>query len=65
MFITQNLHRAWQPLPCQEAPHWARWAAMDRTGNWFWYEEEPEEMIMTCSMMILGSISIMVETVTI
>ena len=30
-------------LPWHEAPHWAKWAAMDRTGNWFWYEEEPKD----------------------
>lgn len=30
-------------LPWQDAPHWAHWAAMDRTGNWFWYEAEPRD----------------------
>lgn len=24
-----------------EAPKWARFAAMDDLGNWFWYENEP------------------------
>lgn len=33
----------WPSLPWQEAPHWAHWAAMDRTGNWFWYEDEPKD----------------------
>lgn len=33
----------WTSLPWQEAPHWAHWAAMDRTGNWFWYEAEPRD----------------------
>ncbi len=33
----------WQSLPWQEAPHWAHWAAMDKTGNWFWYEDEPKD----------------------
>jgi hypothetical protein len=33
----------WPSLPWQEAPHWAHWAAMDRTGNWFWYEAEPKD----------------------
>lgn len=32
-----------QSLPWDQAPHWAHWAAMDRTGNWFWYEEEPKD----------------------
>lgn len=31
----------WSPLPWQEAPTWAQWAAMDRRGGWFWYESEP------------------------
>ena len=33
----------WQPVPWHTAPSWAHWAAMDRTGLWFWYEEEPVE----------------------
>ncbi len=33
----------WQPVPWEHAPHWAHWAAMDRTGNWFWYEIEPKD----------------------
>jgi hypothetical protein len=33
----------WQPLPWQAAPAWAQWAAMDRRGGWFWYEEEPQD----------------------
>ena len=33
----------WQPVSWDWAPHWARWAAMDRTGNWFWYEDEPKD----------------------
>jgi hypothetical protein len=37
------LHSHWQSIPWQEAPHWAHWAAMDRTGNWFWYEAEPKD----------------------
>lgn len=44
MFTTltsPSSHR--QSLPWQEAPSWAHWAAMDRTGNWFWYEEEPKD----------------------
>jgi hypothetical protein len=33
----------WQPLPWPEAPDWAHWAAMDRHGGWFWYEQEPQD----------------------
>lgn len=29
------------PLPWDEAPEWARWAAMDEDGDWWWYSEEP------------------------
>lgn len=24
------------------APGWANYVAMDKDGNWFWYEEKPE-----------------------
>lgn len=34
-------HTHWHALPWHEAPDWAHWAAMDRRGGWFWYEEEP------------------------
>lgn len=44
MFTNLNRQSShWQPVPWQEAPHWAHWAAMDKTGNWFWYEEEPAD----------------------
>ena len=33
----------WLSLAWQEAPDWAHWAAMDKTGKWFWYEEEPKD----------------------
>lgn len=36
-------YQQWQPVPWDWAPHWAHWAAMDRTGNWFWYEAEPKD----------------------
>lgn len=42
----------WESLPWHEAPDWARWAAMDRRGGWFWYEDEPRDedsYFMTCS----------------
>lgn len=41
-----TIHRhalPWQPVSWDWAPHWAHWAAMDKTGNWFWYEEEPKD----------------------
>lgn len=25
----------------QRAPNWAEWVAMDKDGQWFWYENEP------------------------
>lgn len=25
----------------KRAPHWARWAAMDATGAWYWFEAKP------------------------
>ena len=25
-----------------EAPEWANWLAMDRSGDWFWYAVEPD-----------------------
>lgn len=28
-------------IPWHEAPSWARYAAMDEDGAWFWYEKEP------------------------
>lgn len=28
-------------LPWDEAPTWARWAAMDKDQCWWWYETEP------------------------
>ncbi len=28
-------------LPWDQAPEWAQWAAMDGTGEWWWYEYEP------------------------
>lgn len=44
MLTTLNYQPShWQPVLWQEAPHWAHWAAMDKTGNWFWYEEEPKD----------------------
>jgi hypothetical protein len=24
------------------APEWAKWLAMDRSGEWYWYDEVPE-----------------------
>jgi len=26
----------------EQAPEWARWAAQDKNGDWWWYEVEPE-----------------------
>ena len=34
--------------PWQDAPDWARWAAQDIIGDWFWYEQEP--YIEACGM---------------
>jgi hypothetical protein len=28
--------------PWSEAPDWAMWVAQDYTGEWWWYEEEPQ-----------------------
>ena len=28
-------------LPWHEAPDWAQWAAMDASGEWWWYSHEP------------------------
>jgi hypothetical protein len=25
----------------KDAPEWAKWLAMDRDGEWYWYEFEP------------------------
>lgn len=25
----------------KDAPKWANWLAQDRSGSWFWYEDEP------------------------
>jgi len=25
-----------------DAPKWAKWLAMDRSGNWHWFASEPE-----------------------
>lgn len=48
MLTTLNYQSShWQPVPWQEAPHWAHWAAMDKTGNWFWYKEEPKDDMVT------------------
>ncbi len=30
-------------LPWQDAPDWARYAARDVDGSWYWFEEEPDE----------------------
>jgi hypothetical protein len=26
----------------KDAPEWALWLAMDKTGTWYWYEKKPE-----------------------
>lgn len=26
-----------------DAPSWAQWLAMDKDGDWFWYEKEPDK----------------------
>ncbi len=26
-----------------DAPEWAQWLAMDAYGEWYWYEEKPED----------------------
>lgn len=26
----------------KDAPEWANWLAMDKNGEWFWYEDQPE-----------------------
>ena len=41
--LTHYPYTHWQSLPWYAAPQWAQWAAMDRTGNWFWYEAEPKD----------------------
>ena len=28
----------------KDAPEWAQWLAMDKAGNWFWFQREPEVM---------------------
>jgi len=30
------------PPPWSDAPEWANWRAMDESGEWWWYEEEPQ-----------------------
>jgi hypothetical protein len=29
-------------IPWDRAPEWARWAAMDSDGQWYWYAIEPD-----------------------
>lgn len=41
--LSTSQFQNWQPCPWHEAPAWAQWAAMDRRGGWFWYEEEPHD----------------------
>ena len=31
----------WKPIDWNLAPAWAKWAAQDASGRWFFYEEEP------------------------
>jgi hypothetical protein len=26
----------------KDAPEWAQWLAQDESGDWWWYENEPE-----------------------
>lgn len=26
----------------KDAPNWANWLAMDKDGEWWWFENEPE-----------------------
>ena len=30
------------PIPLEEWPRWANWAAMDKNKSWYFYESEPE-----------------------
>jgi hypothetical protein len=32
-------------LNWDEAPPWARYAAPDEVGNWFWFEERPVTLL--------------------
>lgn len=41
-------------LPWDEAPTWARWAAMDRDFGWWWYEDEPVMRISTWFTQSVG-----------
>lgn len=41
-------------LPWDEAPAWARWAAMDRDQCWWWYEDEPTMRMSTWGVRITG-----------
>lgn len=39
--LEAKLLELYLPLPWDEAPTWARWAAMDKDHGWWWYESEP------------------------
>ena len=28
-------------IPWKDAPEWAKWAAMDADGSWYWYDKQP------------------------
>ncbi len=41
-------------LPWDEAPSWARWAAMDQDRCWWWYEDEPTVRTSTWGTVASG-----------
>jgi len=53
--LQDRLNRLYKSeIPWDEAPAWARWAAMDRDKCWWWYEDEPIMRLSTWSVQITG-----------
>ena len=40
------------PIPINEWPEWANWAAMDKIGFWYFYEYEPDKRKNVWSKML-------------
>ena len=40
----------------KDAPEWAQWLAMDRNGEWYWHELEPEPNEFYGEWVSLGKI---------
>lgn len=39
--LEEMMHSNMLQLPWDKAPEWAQWAAMDASGEWWWYWKEP------------------------